>query len=740
MQHRKSMHFVFGLVLAAAAWAGPLAGQEIYKDRTQPVDQRVADLLGRMTQDEKIGQLQQANPGKFGANQLAHMLRTGQVGSMFSIPANPARRNRMQHLAVEQSPHGIPLIFGFDTIHGYRTVFPIPLAMACAWEPALFECTARIAAREMAADGLDWTFAPMVDLARDPRWGRIAEGYGEDPWLGAQYAAASVRGFQGPEPAARERVAACLKHYVGYGATEGGRDYNTTEISDFTLYNFYLPPFRAGVAAGALTVMSAFNCLNGVPASANRHTLTDVLRGQLGFKGMVVSDWESVAEVIEHGVAADLPMAAQLCLHAGVDMEMVSSAYTNIPQLVATGRLTQDEVDEAVRRVLRVKFQRGLFEHPYVDENLAKTAFLQPDAVALAREAAAKACVLLKNNGVLPLSKDVKRVALIGPLGAEQGELLGCWSGRGDPKDVVSLAQGLRAALPSDVKLDVAIGCELLESSQSKSSTAEAEAAVALAHAADVIVLAVGEPSGWSGEEDCRAGLGLSGRQMDLCEQVMATGKPVVVLLFSGRPLALPQVYARAAAVLQVWQPGVQGGPALADLLLGKVAPSGRLPVSVPRGVGQVPIYYNHLNTGRPTMGLYKELERGPEFPFGFGLTYTTFAYEPVQLAPARAARAGQLTATAAVQNTGKQPGEEVVQLYIRAMASSAGARPVRELKGFQKVALAPGERRTVTFTLTAQELGYYEAQGRWLVDPGTYQVWIAPDAEAGQAAVVQVD
>lgn len=740
MQHSKSWHFVFGFVMAATVLASPLVGQEAYKDRTQPVDKRVADLLGRMTPDEKVGQLQQANTGKFGSKQLDQMLRTGQVGALLSIPANPALRNRMQHLAVEQSPHGIPLIFGFDTIHGYRTVFPIPLAMACAWEPELFERTARMAAREMSADGVDWTFAPMLDLARDPRWGRIAEGYGEDPWLGAQYAAASVRGFQGPDPAARDRVAACLKHYVGYGATEGGRDYNTVELSDFTLYNFYLPPFRAGVAAGALTVMSAFHCLNGVPASANRHTLTDILRGQLGFKGMVVSDWESVAEVIEHGVAADLPMAAQLCLHAGVDLEMVSSAYTNLPQLVATGRLTQDEVDEAVRRVLRVKFQRGLFEHPYVDEHRAKTAFLQPDTVALAREAAAKACVLLKNNGVLPLSKDVKHVALLGPMGAEQGELLGCWSGRGEAKDVVSLAQGLRTALPSGVKLDVAMGCELVESTQSKSPTVEIEAAVALAHAADVILLAVGEPSGWSGEEDCRAELGLPGRQLELFEKVMTSGKPVVVLLFSGRPLALPEVYARATAVLQVWHTGVQGGPALADLLLGKVAPSGRLPVSVPRDVGQVPLYYNHLNTGRPTMGLYKDLERGPEFPFGFGLTYTTFAYEPVKLDSLHVAHAGQLTATAAVKNTGKLPGEEVAQLYIRAMASSAGARPVRELKGFQKVALAPGESRSVTFTLTAQELGYYDARGRWLVDPGTYQVWIAPNAEAGQAAAVLVD
>jgi beta-glucosidase len=739
MMHKTKARTAFGLLFLAVMGTSPVLGTEAYKDPTQPVDKRVADLLGRMTPNEKVGQLRQIYAGKFRSGQLAQLLRTGQVGSLQNIPSNPALRNRMQRLAVEQSPHGIPLIFGFNSIHGYRTVFPIPLAMACAWEPALFEHTAEIAAREMAADGFDWTFAPMVDLARDPRWGRIAEGYGEDPWLSAQYAAASVRGFQGTDPAARDRVVACPKHYVGYGAAEGGRDYNTVELSDYTLRNFYLPPFRAGIAAGALTVMSAFHAHNGVPATGSRYLLTDVLRGELGFKGLVVSDWESVAELLRHGTVTDAAGAAQVSLHAGVDMEKVSATYTNIPQLLATERLTQAEVDEAVRRVLRVKFQWGLFEHPYVDETLAKAGFLQPDALALAREAAAKSCVLLKNNGVLPLSKDLKRVALIGPMGAEQGELLGCWPGRGEGKDVVSLAQGLRAALPTDVKLDVAKGCELVEASQSKRPSVVDEAAVALAREVDVIVLAVGEPSSWSGEEGCRAELGLSGRQMELFEKVSATGKPVVVLLFSGRPLAMPQVYARANAVLQVWQPGVQGGPALADLLLGKAAPSGRLPVSVPRGIGQVPLYYNHLNTGRPTMGLYKDMERGPQFPFGHGLTYTTFTYGPIKLDAARVSRDEKITATTIVKNTGKNPGEEVVQLYIRALAST-DARAVRELKGFQKISLAPGESRTATFKLTTKDLGYYDAQGRWLVELGAYQVWIAPNSEAGQAVEVVLE
>ena len=725
--------------------------KDVYEDPAQPVERRVEDLLGKMTPDEKVGQLRQPYIGQHKDAEIDAQLKQGQIGSFLSIPPGPALHNQLQRVAVEQSRLGIPFINGYDSIHGYRTVFPIPLAQACAWEPGLFERTSAISARETAADGIDWAFAPMVDLARDPRWGRIAEGFGEDPWLGARDAAACVRGFQGADPAAPDRVAACLKHYIGYGAAEGGRDYNTTEISDFTLRNFYLPQYRAGVEAGALTVMSAFNCLNGVPASGNRRTLTDILRGELGFQGFVVSDWESVSQTIDHGVAADAPGAARLALHAGVDMEMTSATYTNLPALVAQGALTQAEVDEAVRRVLRVKIRRGLFERPYADEKLAVDAFLKPDARALAREAAVKSCVLLKNDGgVLPLARTVRKIALIGPLGAEQGELLGCWAGRGEPKDAISLEQGLRAKLGQDVQLTVVKGCELIEAKRTKPLTdgtpgADEVAAsggaggfaeaVAAAQAADVVLFAGGEPRGWSGEEDCRSELGLTGRQAELFARIAATGKPVVAILFSGRPLAVPQVYAQAAAVLQAWHPGVEGGPAVAELLLGDASPAGRLTVSIPRAVGQVPVHYNHLNTGRPTMGLYKDLPRTPQFPFGFGLTYTTFAYGPVKLDSARLRAGGRLTATAAVRNTGARPGEEVAQLYLRDRAASAGARPVRELKGFEKIRLAPGESRDVRFTVTEQELGYSDAQGKWLVEPGAFQLWIAPDAASGAPA-----
>ena len=466
-----------------------------------------------MTLAEKIGQLQQLDRNTNAPADFSDQLRSGAVGSFLGgseLIETPVQRNGLQHIAVEQSRLGIPLIFGHDSIHGFRTTFPIPLAQACAWEPELFERTETISARETAAVGIDWTFAPMVDLARDPRWGRIAEGFGEDPWLGALYAAACVRGFQGTNVAAPDRVVACLKHYAGYGAAEGGRDYNTTEISEYTLRNFYLPQFKAGVDAGAWTVMSAFNCLSGMPASANRHTLTEILRDEWKFPGFVISDWDAVNELIPHGVAADEAEAARLALTAGVDMEMVSTNYHNtLPEQVKQGKVPESVVDEAVRRILTVKFAKGLFDNPFVDESLYLTAFLKPDALALAREAAAKSCVLLKNeNGALPISHQAKTIALIGPLAEETGELLGCWAARGRWQDVVSLAAGLRAKLAAGSELKVVRGCEITGTAKitkrlDGTSVAEAAAAggedfaeaVSAAKAADVVILALGEPA-----------------------------------------------------------------------------------------------------------------------------------------------------------------------------------------------------------------------------------------------------
>ena len=725
--------------------------EDVYENPAQPVAKRVADLLKRMTLDEKIGQLRQSPAETNAVEKFAVPLQRGEAGSFLdgsALVETPVRRNQLQHIAVEQSRLGIPLIFGHDSIHGFRTIFPIPLAQACAWEPDLFERTQTISARETAAAGIDWTFAPMVDLARDPRWGRIAEGFGEDPWLGALDAAACVRGFQGTNPAAPDRIVACLKHYVGYGAAEGGRDYNTTEISEYTLRNFYLPQFKAGVDAGAWTVMSAFNCLSGMPASANHHTLTEILRNEWKFRGFVVSDWDAINELIPHGVAPDGAGAARLALMAGVDMEMFSTDYFDtLAQQVRAGKIPESVVDEAARRVLTVKFARGLFEHPYTDETRCQTAFLRPDALALAREAAAKSCVLLKNeNGALPISRQAKTVALIGPFAGDAEELAGCWCSRARANDIVSIADGIRAKLSGGSQLTVARGCAIMEAGKIRrhlgdfspiaeraTGSNEIAEAVEVAKAADVVILALGEPRDWTGEDSSRSDLDLPGRQMELFEAVAAAGRPIIVVLFNGRPLALPRVQEKAAAILEAWHPGVQGGNGVADVLFGDVDPAGRLTTTFPRGVGQVPVYYNHFNTGRPELGKYADGSGEPLYPFGFGLTYTTFEYGRVQLSAPMMKPGGTLNARIVVKNSGLRAGTEVLQLYIRDIAASAGPRPVRELRGFQKVRLNPGESREVTFAISGRELGYFDTQGRWLVEPGKFQLWIAKDSASGE-------
>jgi beta-glucosidase len=737
--------------------------ENLYEDPAQPVERRVKDLLQRMTLDEKIGQLWQVDLPKYPDAAAADRVRRGEVGSCLGSDAtveSAVMRNRLQHIALEESRLGIPLIFGHDVIHGFRTIFPIPLAQACAWEPELFEQTETIAAREAAAAGVDWTFAPMVDLARDPRWGRIAEGFGEDPWLGAVDAAACVRGFQGPNVAATNRVVACLKHFAGYGAAEGGRDYNTTEISEFTLRNFYLPPFQAGVDAGALTVMSAFNCLSGFPASANRHALTDILRGEWKFPGFVVSDYESVGELVEHGVAADASEAARLALTAGVDMEMISRTYHDtLKQSIKQGAISRKVLDEAVRRVLTVKFQKGLFDRPFTDETRCPAAFLQPDALALARTAAAKSCVLLKNEKqVLPLSPLTRKIALIGPMAENTQELVGPWHSRAHANDLISLAEAIREQAGSNFELTVARGCVLVEPGVIKvprdittylplpggpTTAKEIADAVELAKAADVVLLAVGEPLDWSGEDASRSELDLPGMQPQLFDAVAATGKPVVVVLFNGHPLAIPQIQQKAAAILEAWFPGTQGARGVADILFGNAEPAGRLTTTFPRNVGQVPFYYNHFNTGRPGFGEYKgnyvDVPTLPLYPFGFGLTYTTFAFGAVQLATNQVSMSGRLSVRASIRNSGQRAGSAVAELYIRALASSAGPRPVRELKGFSKVLLPPGETYTVSFDVPSRELGYFDAKGRWLVEPGAYQVWIAQDAASGEPAAFEL-
>ena len=731
--------------------------KSIYEDASQPVAARVDDLLARMTLAEKIGQLWQTSYGDAPEKNFGKKIKRGEIGSFLDgsvLIEKVELRDRLQRIAVEQSRLGIPLIFGHDSIHGFRTVFPIPLAQACAWEPDLFRQTQAISARESAAAGIDWAFAPMVDLARDPRWGRIAEGFGEDPWLGELDAAASVRGFQGTNVADADHVVACLKHYVGYGAAEGGRDYNTTEISEFTLRNFYLPQFKAGVDAGALTLMSAFNCLSGFPASGNRHTLTDILRDEWKFPGFVVSDWESVGELIDHGVAADSDEAARLALNAGVDMEMVSTTYPDtLAKQIKAGTVSQKILDAAVRRVLAVKFEKGLFDHPFADEALVKTAFLQSNALALARAVAAKSCVLLKNkDNALPLSKATKNIALIGPFATDAEELVGCWYSRAHTNDIVSLADGIRQKISPDAHLSIARGCEIIDYGKPRhhiddfakiferaTGSNEIALAVSLAQKADVVLLALGEPRDWCGEDASRSDLGLPGQQQKLFDAVAATGKPVIVILFNGRPLALPEIQDKASAILEAWFPGVQGGNNVADILFGDVDPAGRLTTTFPRSVGQVPFYYNHFNTGRPGFGEYKgnyaDIPTTPLYPFGFGLSYTKFEFGKVSLTAKTLKLDGTLDARVKIKNTGPRAGTEVAQLYLRALAASAGPRPVRELKGFQKILLQPGETREVEFKIPAHELGYYDAKGDWLVEAGKYQVWIAKDSASGGPA-----
>jgi beta-glucosidase len=696
---------------------------DVYEDPAQPTGARVEDLLMRMTREERIGQLwqQQMKPGTDETD--AALVTAGGIGSFLGAAPDAGLRNRLQRLAVEESRLGIPLIFGFDTIHGFRTIFPIPLGLSCAWDEQLIERVETVAAAESAAAGVDWVFAPMVDIARDPRWGRIAEGAGEDPWLGGRIAAAAVRGFQGASYAQEDRVAACLKHYVGYGAAEGGRDYNTTEIGLPTLRNIYLPPFKAGVDAGVASLMSAFNCLNGVPASGNRFTLTEVLREQWGFKGFVVSDWDAVNELIQHGYAADKAKAATLALSAGVDMEMVSDCYrTSLPALLEAGKISAVTLDEAVRRILRIKIAKGLLDRPYATPG----KFAAAAAAALAREAVARSCVLLKNDrGILPLQVDGGTVALIGPMADNRHDLLGCWSGLGRDENVVTLKEGLAAALPG-AKLQVVGGCGLTTDDASG-----LDEAVAAARQADVVILALGEPASFSGENSFRSDLGLPGIQQQLFDRIAACGRPVVTVVFAGRPLALPSVLEKSTAVLMAWHPGVQGGPGIADVLTGTVDPSGRITASFPRSVGQVPVYYNHLATGRP-LDDYKDGSREPLLPFGYGLTYTRFEYGPTCLS-GDCVLHGAITATATLTNAGPRAGTEVVQLYLRDLACSAGARPVRELKGFQRVTLKPGETKDIAFTLAAQDLGCWSVDGKWVVEPGHFELVIAPDSASGQ-------
>jgi beta-glucosidase len=717
------------LSLALLALLIPAAASQ----RKADIEQRVNALLARMTLEEKLGQLQQLDGEGNGTFRPEHpeLIRKGLLGSTLNV-RGAKNTNQLQHVAMDESRLKIPVLFGFDVIHGYRTIFPIPLAEASSWDPALAERSAGIAASEAYNSGVRWTFAPMVDIARDPRWGRITEGAGEDPYLGAAFARARVLGFQGTDYSMANKILACAKHWVAYGATEGGRDYNTTDMSENTLREIYFPPFKAAVDAGVGTVMSAFNDLNGVPASANPFTLTTVLRGEWKFDGFVVSDYTSVKELINHGLAADDPDAARLALNAGLDMEMVSRLFNQHgAQLLKEQKISQATIDEAVRRILRIKFRLGLFEHPYTEGTRESSSLLTSENRAAARAIADRSMVLLKNeHESLPLSKALHSIAVIGPLADDHRSPLGWWSGDGKPEDTVTPLMGIRAKVSPSTKVSYAKGCD----TQGDSTEGFAEA-VALARDSDVAIVFVGESAEMVGEAASKSSLDLTGRQMDLVKAVHATGKPTTVVLINGRPLTVGWIVENTPAVLEAWMGGTEAGNAIADVLFGDVNPSGKLPVTFPRTVGQVPIYYNHMNTGRPPeannryTSKYLDVPWTPLFPFGYGLSYTQFKISNLQLSARRISPVGKLMVRVDVENVGRRPGDEVVQLYIRDVAASM-TRPVKELKGFRRITLQPGEKKRVEFLLTVEELGFWNREMRFTVEPGQFKVMVGASSE----------
>jgi beta-glucosidase len=740
-----------------------------------------------MTLEEKIGQLVQYNDtGDSSAAQptaaqpaadkaavivainpvtanhldVMQLAATGRVGSMLNT-IGAERTNTYQHLAVDKSRLHIPLLFGADVIHGYRTVYPIPLGLAASFDPELVVSLAHTAAEEAATAGVRWFYSPMVDISRDPRWGRTAEGAGEDPFLGAAMARAYIRGYQGDDLSQPGRVAASVKHFAAYGAAEAGREYNTTDMSEITLRQVYLPPYKAAVEAGAATVMSAFNSLNGVPASANPFLLDKVLRGEWNFNGLVVSDYTAVMELMSHGIALDPATATRKAITAGVDVDMMSHFYdTQLPELIRTGKIPMAVVDEAVRRVLRVKFATGLFEHPYTEgaEVTAAVAAHRP----LVRKGAEESFVLLQNNNLadgaplLPLSPQRKRVALIGPLADEAGEMVGAWGGAGKDRDIVTVRQALaERAQKAGGSLLYAKGTEIDDH-----STAGFAEAVKAAQDADVAVLALGESNAMSGEAGSRAHLDLPGNQEQLLEEVVATGKPVVLLIFSGRPLVLDWAAKHVPAIMEAWFPGTEAGNAIANVLYGDVSPSGKLPMSFPRAVGQEPLYYDQFPTGRPPIGLdlskppggdsrffsrYIDVANDALFPFGYGLSYSSFSYENVKVSkssiPLSQALANRDTpvvqATATVTNTGNRTATEVVQCYMRNLGASV-EQPVRSLKGFARVTLAPGESRQVSFPLGFNELSFFNVESLPTIEATHYTVWIGGSSLADKEAAFE--
>ncbi|MEW5798094.1 MAG: beta-glucosidase BglX [Bacteroidota bacterium] len=732
---------ILKIFCAALVVCGALLAQSPVQLLSPPTEAKIDSIIKLMTTEEKLGQLNQIGGTWYDTKterlneEQTELLKAGSIGSFLGING-AAETGRIQRIAMEETRMKIPVLFGADIIHGFRTITPIPLAEASSWNPELVERSARIAAIEGASAGVHWTYAPMVDIARDPRWGRIAEGSGEDPYLGSVMAAARVKGFQGKNLLEFGSLLACAKHFAAYGGAEAGRDYNTVDMSERTLREVYLPPYKAAIDAGAWTLMSAFNEIGGVPSSGSHWLMTDLLRKEWGFKGLVVSDYTAIMELLNHRIAKDSTEAGIVGLSAGVDIDMVSRIYIyKLAEAVRTGKLSEEIVNEAVRRVLRVKFAYGLFDNPYRNANpeKEKELLLHKDHRAVAREMARQSIVLLKNERtLLPLDKATKKIALIGPLAGNEHrrDLAGAWAWVQNPDDVVSVIEGIKSKISQTAKILYDKGCEIESDSGARISQA-----VKLAKQSDVVIAVLGESQHVSGEAASKTNLDLPSMQKELLKALHKTGKPIVLVVMNGRPLTLQWEADNIPAIVEAWHLGVETGNALADVLFGDYNPSGKLPVTFPRSVGQIPIYYNHKNTGRPMTASDKYTSRyldspnSPLYPFGYGLSYTTFAYSNLKVSSSSIKKNQTITVSVDVENTGIRSGDEVVQLYIRDDVATV-TRPVKELKGFKKIPLNPGEKKTVEFTLTPDDLSFYNLEMKKVVEAGTFTLFAGGNSE----------
>lgn len=696
----------------------------LYKDAKAPIEKRIDDLISRMTLEEKVLQLNQYTLGRNNnVNNVGEEVKKvpSEIGSLIYFDINPELRNSMQKKAMEESRLGIPIIFGYDAIHGFRTIYPISLGQACSWNPGLVEQACAVSAQEARMSGVDWTFSPVIDVARDPRWGRVAEGYGEDPYTNGVFAAASVRGYQGDDMSAENRMAACLKHYVGYGASEAGRDYVYTEISAQTLWDTYLLPYEMGVKAGAATLMSSFNDISGVPGSANPYIMTEILKKRWKHDGFIVSDWGAVEQLKNQGLAATKKDAARYAFNAGLEMDMMSHAYDrHLKELVEEGKVTMAQVDESVRRVLRVKFRLGLFERPYTPVTNEKDRFFRPQSMAVAAQLAAESMVLLKNNNqILPLTNK-KKIAVVGPMAKNGWDLLGSWCGHGKDTDVEMLYDGLTAEFGGDAELRYAMGCKPQGNDRSGFA-----GALDVARWSDVVIVCLGEMLTWSGENASRSTIALPQIQEELVKELKEAGKPIILVLSNGRPLELNRMEPLCDAILEIWQPGINGARSMAGILSGRINPSGKLAMTFPYSTGQIPIYYNRRKSGRGHQGFYKDITSDPLYPFGHGLSYTEFKYGTVTPSATKVKRGDKLSAEVTVTNTGARDGAETVHWFISDPYCSI-TRPVKELKHFEKQFIKVGETKTFRFDIDLErDFGFVNEDGKRFLEAGEYHILV---------------